>query len=65
MKFPFSRPSLLELTLLAVIGVAAAIRAVPRDKEQAWYLGIVTAGLNAVAWWYAVSHLSWGYLYES
>lgn len=60
-----NRPSLLELTLVALIGVGAAIGALLRDKEQAWYIGLITMVLNAAAWCYALSQLEWGYLYES
>jgi hypothetical protein len=60
-----SRPSLLELTLVALIGGGAAVVALLRDNEQAWYIGVITLILNAAALWYAISQLEWGYLYES
>lgn len=62
MKLASGRPSLLELTLVALSGIVAALF---RDKEQAWYLSLFTIALNTAAWWYAVSQLEWGYLYES
>jgi hypothetical protein len=59
------RPSLIELTMVALVGVGAAIGALLREREQGWYISLVTMALNGVAWWYALSQLDWGYLYES
>ncbi len=64
-KLTSGRPSLLELTLVALIGVGAAIGAMLREKEQAWYISIMTMALNAAAWWYGLSQFDWSYLYKS
>lgn len=53
------------LTLVALIGVGAVLLALHRDKEEAWYIGLVTIFINIVAWWYALSQLNWGPVYES
>lgn len=58
-------PALLELTIVALIGVGAALGAVLRENEQGWYIGLGTIVLNGVSWWLAVDQLDWGYLYES
>ena len=57
--------SLMELTLVALVGVVAAIVALLREKEQAWYISIVTMALNAVAWWYTLSQFDWSHLWRS
>jgi len=51
--------------MVALVGVGAAIGALLRDKEEAWYISLVTMVLNAAVWWYALSQLEWGYLYDS
>ena len=53
------------LTLVALIGVGAAVVALNREKEQAWYISLVTIILNALAWLYAMGQLNWSPLYES
>ena len=57
--------ALVELTIVLLVGVGAAVTALLRDREEAWYIGLVTMVLNVAAWWYAVSQLDWTYLYES
>jgi hypothetical protein len=60
-----SRASLAELTLVALIGAAAALIGLLRDREQAWYLNVVTMVLNSVAWWLGVVQVNWGELFSS
>jgi hypothetical protein len=55
----------ITLTLVALIGIGAALIGIYREKEQSRYISLVTVVLNAVGWWYAVSQQNWGPLYES
>jgi hypothetical protein len=53
------------LTLIALIGVGAAVAALLRDKEQAWHLSLLMIVLNTTVWWYAISQLEWEPIYSS
>ncbi len=53
------------LTLVALVGVIAAVVALNRDEERDWLFSLVTIILNGAAWWYAVSQLNTAPLYVS
>lgn len=60
-----SRAPLVELTLVALIGVVAGLGALQRDREQIWYLGLVTMGLNVMAWWLRLMQVDWAAIRSS
>jgi hypothetical protein len=60
-----SRASLVELTLVTLVGAIAGIAALQRHREQAWYLGFVTVVLNVAAWWLRVMQIDWAAIRSS
>ena len=54
-----SRASLVEVTLIALVGVIAGLAALRRSQEQGWYLGLVTIALNGTAWWLRLMQVDW------
>lgn len=51
--------TVITLTLITLIGVVASVLALLREKEDGWYVGLVTLVLNVSAWWYAMSVIEW------
>jgi len=49
----------MTLTVVTLIGVVASVMALVREKEDGWYLGLVTLVLNVSVWWYSMSVIEW------
>jgi hypothetical protein len=60
-----SRASLVEMTLVALIGAIAGLAALRRNREEGWYLGVVAVALNVSAWWLRLMQVDWGAIRSS
>lgn len=54
-----NRASLVETTLIALVGSIAGLVALRRDRELGWYLGLVTVALNVSVWWLRLMQVDW------
>ena len=59
------KASLVEMTLVALVGAKAGLTALQRNKEQGWYLGFATVALNAGAWWLRLMQIVWAAIRSS
>ena|SRR5581483_2303000 len=55
-----SRAAFVEMTVIALVGAIAGVTALQGNREQGWYLGLVTVALNATAWWLRLMQVDWG-----
>jgi len=54
-----SRASFVEMTVVALVGAIAGVTALQGNREQGWYLGLVTVILNVSAWWLRLMQVDW------
>ena len=59
------RASLVEMTLVALVGAIAGVAALRRNREPGWYLGVLTVALNVTAWWLRLMQVDWAAIHSA